>query len=63
MNSKDFGRIFEKSMISTFLTFIIFVKTLALPAHNVLLLFCSSKTEGKLKNIEKAVLNFSLGRS
>ena len=39
MTSKDFLRIYETSLISAFLTFIIFVKTLALTTHNVLLLF------------------------
>ena len=56
-------RILEESIknhrFPLFLMFTIFVKTL--PPHNIFLLFCSSKTEGNLNNIEKAVLNFSPG--
>ena len=59
---EDFRRINKKPLISAFLIFTTFLKTL--PKHNVLLFFfCSSKTEGKLKNIEKPLLNVSLGRS
>ena len=55
-SKKDLGRIYEKSLISTFLMLTIFVKTLR--THNILLLFCSSRTEGKPKNVGKAILIF-----